>query len=103
MMRLLLIRGLLVGALAGLLAFGVARILGEPQVDRAIAFEEKMSAAESAHATSAGQSADAGMSMAPAAAADHSHDGEDELVSRSTQAGLGLLTATVAYGAAFGG
>jgi hypothetical protein len=103
MMRLLLIRGLLVGALAGLLAFGVARILGEPQVDRAIAFEEQMSAAESAPATSAGQSADAGMSMAPAAAADHSHEGEDELVSRSTQAGLGLLTATVAYGAAFGG
>jgi predicted cobalt transporter CbtA len=38
---------------------------------------------------------------APAA---HSHGGgEEELVSRSTQAGLGLFTGVVGYGAAFGG
>ena len=35
----LLLRGMLVGVLAGLLAFGFARIFGEPQVDRAIALE----------------------------------------------------------------
>lgn len=48
MMRALLIRGMLVGILAGVLAFGVARIFGEPQVDRAIAFEEQMDAAKAA-------------------------------------------------------
>ncbi len=42
MMRVLLIRGMLVGVLAGLLSFGVARVLGEPPVDRAIAYEEQM-------------------------------------------------------------
>jgi hypothetical protein len=42
----LLLRGMLVGVLAGLLAFGFARIFGEPQVDRAIAFEEQMSQAK---------------------------------------------------------
>ena len=31
---------MLVGLAAGLLAFGVARVLGEPQVNKAIAFEE---------------------------------------------------------------
>jgi hypothetical protein len=69
---------MLVGILAGILAFGFARIFGEPQVDRAIAFEELASQA-------AGE--------AP----------EPELVSRATQAGLGLLTALVIYGAAIGG
>ena len=42
----LLLRGMLVGVLAGLLAFGLARIFGEPQVDRAIAFEEQMNQAK---------------------------------------------------------
>ena len=51
---------------------------GEPQVDQAISFEEK---------------ADAAKGEAP----------EPELVSRETQAGLGLLTGVVTYGAAFGG
>ena len=40
MVRSLLIRGMLAGLLAGVLAFGVSRILGEPQVDKAIAFED---------------------------------------------------------------
>ena len=74
----LLLRGMLVGVLAGLLAFGFARVFGEPQVDRAIAFEEQLSQAKG---------------EAP----------EAELVSRSTQAGLGLLTGVVVYGAAIGG
>ena len=36
----LLLRGMIVGLLAGLVAFGFARIVGEPEVDRAIGFEE---------------------------------------------------------------
>ncbi|MFM0738877.1 CbtA family protein [Paraburkholderia xenovorans] len=74
----LLVRGMLAGIAAGLLTFGFARVVGEPQVDQAISFEEK---------------ADAAKGEAP----------EPELVSRETQAGLGLLTGVVTYGAAFGG
>jgi hypothetical protein len=74
----LLLRGMLVGVFAGLLAFAFARTFGEPQVDRAIAFEEQMDAAKG---------------EAP----------EPELVSRETQAGLGLFTGVVVYGAALGG
>ena len=74
----LLLRGMLVGVVAGLLAFGFARIFGEPQIDRAIAFEEQMSKPK-------GEAA------------------EPELVSRETQAGLGLFTGVVVYGAALGG
>ncbi|NKJ46114.1 hypothetical protein CIC12_05020 [Burkholderia sp. SG-MS1] len=74
----LLVRGMLAGIAAGLLTFGFARMVGEPQIDQAISFEEK---AEAVHGD------------AP----------EPELVSRDTQAGLGLLTAVVTYGAAFGG
>ncbi|MCZ8543709.1 CbtA family protein [Mesorhizobium qingshengii] len=74
----LLLRGMLVGIIAGLLAFGFARVFGEPQVDRAIAFEEQQ-------AQAAGE--------AP----------EPELVSRATQAGLGLLTGILVYGASIGG
>ena len=74
----LLLRGMIAGVVGGLLAFLFARIYGEPLVDFAIAFEEQTSAA-------AGQAA------------------EPELVSRATQAGLGLLTGVVVYGAALGG
>jgi hypothetical protein len=81
----LLLRGMLVGVIAGLLAFGFARVFGEPSIDRAIAFEEQVNHAN-AHAQ-------------PGAA--HQHD--PELVSRETQAGLGLLTGVVVYGAAIGG
>lgn len=80
----LLLRGMVVGVIAGLLAFGFARVFGEPQVDRAIAFEEQTAAAEQA---ASGQ---------PAAE-------EPEIVSRATQAGIGLLTGVVVYGAAVGG
>jgi hypothetical protein len=46
---------MLVGVVAGLLAFGFAEIFGEPQVEHAIAFEEQLTkraqaiSAESAH------------------------------------------------------
>ena len=41
MVRDLLIRGMIAGLIAGLFCFGVAKVFGEPQVDRAIAFEEQ--------------------------------------------------------------
>jgi hypothetical protein len=78
MVRNLLLRGMLVGVIAGLLAFDFARIFGEPQVDRAIAFEDQMSQAKG---------------EAP----------EPELVSREMQAGLGLFTGVIVYSAAIGG
>ncbi|WP_345815370.1 CbtA family protein [Paraburkholderia sp. PREW-6R] len=74
----LLVRGMLAGIAAGLLTFAFARLVGEPQVNQAIAFEAK---------------ADAARGEAP----------EPELVSRDTQRGIGLLTGVVTYGAAFGG
>lgn len=76
----LLLRGMLIGVLAGLFAFGFARVFGEPHIDTAIAYEE-----------------------AAAAASGEPAEEEEELVSRETQAGLGLLTGSVVYGAAIGG
>ncbi len=78
----LLLRGMVAGLLAGLIAFGFARVIGEPQVDRAIAFEELMAAAE-----------------APVEGAVE----EPEAVSRQTQAGIGLFTGVVTYSVAMGG
>jgi hypothetical protein len=74
----LLMRGMLVGLIAGLLAFGFAKVFGEPQVDHAIAFEEQEGQAKG---------------EAP----------EPELVSRPTQAGIGLFTGIMVYSAAMGG
>jgi hypothetical protein len=45
----LLLRGMLIGIVAGLLCFGFLKIVGEPQVDRAIAFETQLDEAK-AHA-----------------------------------------------------
>jgi predicted cobalt transporter CbtA len=73
--RGLLIRGMLAGLAAGLLAFVFAKLFGEPQVDKAIAFEE----AHSPPST------------------------EAPLVSRGMQSTLGLLTGTVVYASALGG
>jgi hypothetical protein len=91
MIASLLARGMLAGALAGVLAFGFAKILGEPSVDAAIAIEEAGAAAQPA--VTAGAHVHAAEPAEP----------EEELVSRPTQAGIGLLTATVVYGAAIGG
>ncbi len=84
MVGTLLLRGMVVGLIAGLLAFGIAKIFGEPQIDRAIAFEEQMAHQERI--------------------AHHEPDvAEPELVSRGTQSGLGLFTGVVVYSAAMGG
>jgi predicted cobalt transporter CbtA len=69
---------MLVGLLAGLLVFLSARLLGEAEVDRAIALEAQ---------------ADRLHGEAP----------EPELISRSTQKGAGLLTGLLVYGTALGG
>lgn len=69
---------MLVGVVAGLLVFAFARWIGEPQVERAIAFET---------------AADQAKGEAP----------ELEMVSRRVQKSFGLLTGTVVYGAAVGG
>ncbi|HLH90458.1 MAG TPA: CbtA family protein [Xanthobacteraceae bacterium] len=115
----LLLRGMLVGAVAGLLAFGFAKVLGEPQVDRAIAFEESQGHHDADHAAHHHDQAghdQAGHDQAAHDQAAHDHadhadhaanaggePGEIELVSRATQAGFGLFTAVVVYGAAMGG
>ena len=96
MVRQLLLRGMLAGVLAGLLAFGFAKIFGEPQVDHAIAFEEQMDKTK-AQGTAGTMSMSGGMSMS------NSETPEPVLVSRAVQAGLGLFTGVVVYGAAFGG
>ncbi|MFJ3498674.1 CbtA family protein [Streptomyces sp. NPDC086091] len=74
--RNLLVRGMLAGLGAGVLALVVAYFLGEPNVDSAIGFEE---------------------SHAPA------HEHEVELVSRGLQSTAGLATGILVYGVAFGG
>ncbi len=74
----LLLRGMLVGVLAGILVFAFARTFGEPLVDSAIAFEDQMNQAKG---------------EAP----------EPEIVSRATQAGLGLFTGIITYSVAIGG
>jgi hypothetical protein len=78
MIRPLLVRGLLVGLGAGLLAFAFAFVFGEPQVQHAIDFEDHL----------------ARINHEPA---------EAELVSRGIQRTLGLLTGTVVMGVALGG
>jgi predicted cobalt transporter CbtA len=80
MLRSLLICGLLAGLCAGVLATGFAAIVGEPQVNRAIAFE---GAHEHAHGAGAAEAA--------------------PVVSRAMQRSLGLLTAAIFYGLALGG
>jgi len=74
----LLIRGMLVGLLAGILAFGFAKTFGEPQIDKAIAFEDQMAQMRG---------------DAP----------EEELVSREVQSTFGLFTGVVVYSVSLGG
>jgi hypothetical protein len=76
--RTLLLRGMLVGIVAGLLVFVFAHWIGEPQVERAIAFESSVNQAKE-------------------------ESPEPEMVSRKVQRGVGLLTGVVVYGAAIGG
>jgi hypothetical protein len=78
MVRALLAKGMLAGALAGLLACGFAWAFGEPQVNLAVAFEQHMH-------QMAGETP------------------EPEMVSRAVQSTAGLVTGIVVYGCALGG
>lgn len=87
----LLFKGMIAGIIAGVAAFAFAHHFGEPLVDRAISFEESISA----HQHEQGAQAD-----------HHQHtnsDGEEEVFSRQTQSGVGLLAGMVLLGAALGG
>jgi predicted cobalt transporter CbtA len=84
----LLAYGMLIGLIAGLLSFGFLKLAGEPSVDRAIAFESAIEDAKAAEAKAKGLPAPVEY---------------PELVSRPTQAGIGLLTAVAVYSTAFGG
>ncbi|WP_086866240.1 CbtA family protein [Streptomyces viridochromogenes] len=75
--RTLLVRGMLAGLGAGVLAFVFAFLVGEGPVDAAIAFEE-------------------------AGSHEHGHGGE-ELVSRTVQSTAGLATGVLVFGVAIGG
>lgn len=90
----LLLRGMLVGIVAGILSFAFLKIVGEPQVDRAIAFETRMDEVKAK--TAADEARAKGMAM-PVEEAD------EEIVSRPTQAGIGLFTGVSVYNVAFGG
>ncbi len=74
----LLLRGMLAGLVASFLAFGFAKVFGEPQVDRAIAFEEQLAKAKG-------------------------EPEEPEIVSREVQASIGLFTGVAVVGTAMGG
>ncbi|RWR31202.1 hypothetical protein D2T31_05785 [Sinirhodobacter populi] len=74
----LLLRGMIAGLIAAVLAFGFAYAFGEPEVDYAIGLEEQKAA-------TAGEPE------------------EPEIVSRATQSTIGLATGLLVYGAAIGG
>ena len=90
MVRTFLVRGMLVGVVAGLLSFGFLKIYGEPQVEHAVAFETQQDEAKAAASKAEGH-------------VHMSDEEENELVSRSVQAGLGLFVAVLVYSTAFGG
>ena len=76
----LLLRGMFAGLIAGVLAFAVAYVLGEPELDYAIGLEEQR-----------------------AIAAGETPLDNPEIVSRAVQSTAGLATGILIYGAAIGG
>jgi hypothetical protein len=84
----LILRGLIVGIIAGLLGFAFAKTFGEPNVNVAIAFESSHDEAERA------QQIAHGITPAPE---------EPEMFSRTVQGGIGLFTGIVSVGAGIGG
>ncbi len=83
----LLLRGVVVGALAGLLAFVFARIFAEPQIQAAIDYETGRDAAQAVLDKSAG------LSAGPAGA---------DIFSRTIQANLGAVIGMIFFGVAVG-
>jgi Probable cobalt transporter subunit (CbtA) len=83
----LVLRGFIVGIVAGLLAFGWAKVFGEPAVTTAINFESAQDEARAAAAIAAGKPAP---------------EDDPVIFSRPVQSGLGLLTGMVVSGAGLG-
>ena len=90
----LLWRGMIVGFVAALLSFALLKTVGEPAVDRAIAFETAM---DEAKATAERDAAVARGENPPPI------EQEPALVSRAVQGGIGLFTGVAVYSVAFGG
>src|ERR1700684_2483889 len=90
----LLWRGMVVGFVAALLAFGILKVVGDPAVDKAIAFESAMdeAKAKAEHDAAVARGENPGPIVE-----------EPELVSRPVQAGIGLFTGVTVYSIAFGG
>jgi predicted cobalt transporter CbtA len=84
----LVIRGLLVGLVAGLLAFGFAKFFAEPAIGVAIEFESAHDAAE--------REAQIKNGITPEPA-------EPEIFSRTVQSNIGLLTGVLVVGVGIGG
>jgi predicted cobalt transporter CbtA len=95
MVGALLTRGMMVGIVAGLLCFGFLKLVGEPPVDRAIAFETAIDEAK--------DKAEADNAKAKGMTMPQQDPEPEELVSRSVQAGIGLFTGVAVYSTAFGG
>jgi predicted cobalt transporter CbtA len=88
--RAFLVRGLLIGLLAGFATFTVAFFVAEPHIQAAINVEEAHAAAEE-HAAATDEPAG------------HTHEEDGIVVSRHNQRTWGLLTGTLSMGIAFGG
>lgn len=105
----LLLLGMIAGLIAGVLAFGAARVWGEGPVAAAIALEEAASAGQVAsvgdHSHLSGGPAAVVQGAEVPAGAIHSHGTADDGggISRATQAGIGLFTGMAVYGTALGG
>jgi hypothetical protein len=87
MEKKLILRGLLAGAVGGLLAFLFARIFAEPQISKAIGYESGRDAAQALLDKAAGQ--------APEAAG-------PDLFSRTIQADVGIGAGMIVFGMAMG-
>jgi hypothetical protein len=87
MEKKLIVRGLIAGAIAGLLAFAFARIFAEPVITQAINYESGRDAVIAAIDKAAGL---------PAA------DAGPDIFSRTVQANIGIGVGMIAFGAAMG-
>jgi hypothetical protein len=87
MEKRLILRGLLAGAVGGVLAFVFARIFAEPQIQQAINYEEGRDDAQSA------------LDRAAGIAAEHAHA---DPFSRAVQGNVGIGVAIIFFGMAMG-
>ncbi|WP_194924244.1 CbtA family protein [Catenulispora pinisilvae] len=87
MEKQIITRGLLAGALAGLVAFCFARIFAEPVIDKAIAYENGRDAAQAVLDKAAGLPID---------------PGGPDIFSRTVQSNIGIGVGLIGFGAAMG-